>query len=186
MSGRWHVRPRTAAHAGAPWLVLRGAEREAVLWNGPVLELHARGPRRLGPDILAAPPDLDAMLARLRRGRPARAVGEALLDQRLVAGIGNMWMAEALWQASVSPWRTLGDVADDELPRRCWRRRRADARLGRRGRGPRTQRLPPRRAARARAAATRIRSRGPGRRQPDRVLVSRLPGRRGTRAGVVT
>jgi endonuclease-8 len=40
-----------------------------------------------------------------------------LLDQRLVAGIGNKWMAEALWEARVSPWRAVGGVEDAELRR---------------------------------------------------------------------
>jgi endonuclease VIII len=115
MRGRWQVRPRNGGSRGRPWLVLRGAEREAVLGNGPVLELHGRGTRRLGPDILAVPPDFDAMLARFRLADQGRAVGEALLDQRLVAGIGNLWKAEALWAARVSPWRKLVDVSDPEL-----------------------------------------------------------------------
>src|ERR671922_2196830 len=55
MSGRWQVRPRGAKLLGRPWLILRGGEREAILWNGPVLELDERAVRRLGPDILAAP-----------------------------------------------------------------------------------------------------------------------------------
>ncbi len=116
MSGRWSVRPRDARpySSGRPWLVLRGSEREAVLWNGPVLELDDRGLRRLGPDILARPPDLETMLANFRRNA-ARTIGEALLDQRNVAGIGNAWKAEALWEARVSPWRRVGDVSDDEL-----------------------------------------------------------------------
>jgi endonuclease-8 len=38
-----------------------------------------------------------------------------LLDQRNVAGIGNLWKAEALWEARVSPWRRVGDVSDEEL-----------------------------------------------------------------------
>ena len=116
MSGRWRVERRGARRTGRPWLVLRGDEHEAVLWNGPVLELErdARRIAGLGPDILASPPDFDAMLARLR-AQPQRAVGDALLDQRLVAGIGNMWKAEALWQARVSPWRTLADISDEEL-----------------------------------------------------------------------
>src|SRR5215207_8897019 len=42
MSGRWRVEPRGRSRTGRPWLVLRGAEREAVLWNGPVLELTSR------------------------------------------------------------------------------------------------------------------------------------------------
>jgi endonuclease-8 len=117
MNGRWRVGKRGAIRTGRPWLVLRGAEHEAVLWNGPVLELQrARASvGRLGPDILAEPPDLDAMLARLRRADQSREVGDALLDQRLVAGIGNMWKAECLWAVRVSPWRTLGDVTDEEL-----------------------------------------------------------------------
>ena len=114
MSGRWSVVRRGAARSGRPWLVLRGREREAVLWNGPVLELHARSLRRLGPDILAEPPDYPRMLANLRR-HPATAVGEALLDQRLVAGIGNVWKAESLWRARVSPWRPLGELSDEQL-----------------------------------------------------------------------
>jgi endonuclease-8 len=115
MRGRWFVRPRGSPIFGRPWLVLRGDRLEAVQVNGPVLELHQRAVRRLGPDILARPPDLDTMVARLRGQHPTRAVGDALLDQRLVAGIGNMWKAEALWRAGVSPWRALGEVGDDEL-----------------------------------------------------------------------
>jgi endonuclease-8 len=55
------------------------------------------------------------MLGRLRAESSSRAVGDALLDQRLVAGIGNLWKAEALWEARVSPWRQLVAVSDDEL-----------------------------------------------------------------------
>jgi endonuclease-8 len=114
MSGRWQVRARGSKLFGRPWLVLRGAEREAVLWNGPVLELDDRAIRRLGPDILDQPPNLAALIANLPR-EPPRSVGHALLDQRLVAGIGNVWKAEALWVARVSPWRPLGEVSDEEL-----------------------------------------------------------------------
>jgi len=115
MSGSWRVVPRGARRAGRPWLVLRGAEREAVLWQGPVLELHARGLARLGPDILAEPPDFERMLSALRSDDPDRALGDALLDQRLVAGIGNVWRAEALWEARVSPWGRVRDVSEEEL-----------------------------------------------------------------------
>jgi endonuclease-8 len=114
MSGRWQVRQRGSRLFGRPWLVLRGAEREAVLWNGPVLELDDGAVRRLGPDILAEPPDFETMIRNLRRD-PAREIGDALLDQRAVAGIGNVWKAEALWEARVSPWRKLDDVSGDEL-----------------------------------------------------------------------
>lgn len=114
ISGRWSLRPRGQARAGTPWLVLRGDEVEGVLWNGPVLELHTRALERLGPDILERPPQIDAMLTRLRASDGTRWFGEALLDQDLVAGIGNMWLAETLWQVRLSPWRRLRDVSDDE------------------------------------------------------------------------
>ncbi len=82
MSGRWTVRPRGQAARGTPWLVLRGARAEGVLWNGPVLELHTRALARLGPDILERPPRIDAMLARLRAADATRWFGESLLDQQ--------------------------------------------------------------------------------------------------------
>jgi endonuclease VIII len=114
MSGRWQVRAKGSRLIGRPWLILRGAEREALLWNGPVLELDDRAIRGLGPDILDDSPDFERMIANLRRD-PRSALGDALLDQRLVAGIGNLWKAEALWEARVSPWRPLADISDDEL-----------------------------------------------------------------------
>ncbi len=117
MTGRWQVVKEGSRRAGSPWLVLRGGGHEAVLWNGPVLELSARGALRLGPDILADPPDHQRMVANLRREHRARQLGDALLDQRLVAGIGNIWKAESLWHAHVSPWQRLGGVTDDELRR---------------------------------------------------------------------
>jgi endonuclease VIII len=116
MNGRWRVEPRGTPRNGKPWLVLRGAEQEGVLWNGAVLELvGARGAPRLGPDILGEPPDFETMSARLRSESQEREIGDALLDQRLVSGIGNLWRAEALWEARVSPWRRLGEVADEDL-----------------------------------------------------------------------
>jgi endonuclease-8 len=117
MSGRWSFRPRGEARAGKPWLVLRGAEVEGVLWNGPVLELHTRALARLGPDILERPPRIDAMLERIRGADQTRWFGETLLDQSLVAGIGNMWLAEALWEAELSPWRRLRDVPEADRRR---------------------------------------------------------------------
>jgi endonuclease VIII len=115
MRGRWHVQPAGERIFGKPWLVLRGGDYEAVQRNGPVLELSARRVAGLGPDIMLDPPDLDGMVARLRATDPGREVGEALLDQRLIAGIGNLWRAEALFQARISPWLELRDVSDEEL-----------------------------------------------------------------------
>ena len=115
MRGRWQVRPRGEPLRGRPWLVLASPTHEALLWNGPVLELTRRSPLRLGPDILADPPDLPGMVAGLRRADQRRELGEALLDQRLVAGIGNVWRAEAVWRARVSPWQRLGAVSEGDL-----------------------------------------------------------------------
>jgi endonuclease-8 len=120
MRGRWRVEVAGREPQGKPWLVLRGSERQAVLWNGPVLELTRGGAPavvRLGPDVMAEPPDLEGMVARLRGTSQSRQVGEALLDQRLVAGIGNMWKAETLFAAETSPWRRLEELDDPALRR---------------------------------------------------------------------
>ncbi|MBA2615311.1 MAG: DNA glycosylase [Actinobacteria bacterium] len=119
MTGRWGIRPSGADVRGRPWLVLRGREHQGVLWNGAVLQLARRHPQveRLGPDVMLDPPDLDGMVARLRATDKEREVGDALLDQRLVAGIGNMWKAEGLFLAGQSPWSRLHEVSDEELRR---------------------------------------------------------------------
>jgi endonuclease-8 len=114
MSGRWRVLGRDAAVFGTPWLVMRGEQHAGVLWGGPVLEIDRGVALRLGPDILADPPDYATMLARIRRENE-RELGDALLDQRLVAGIGNVWKVESLWAVRVSPWRRLSGVSDEEL-----------------------------------------------------------------------
>jgi endonuclease-8 len=112
MTGKWSIRARGAQPRGRPWLLLRGSDQEGVLWGGPVLELHARALAGLGPDILAKPPDVGAMLGRLRRADPGRTFGETLLDQSLVAGIGNIWCSETLWEVRLSPWAHLGEVPE--------------------------------------------------------------------------
>src|SRR5215470_1149447 len=114
MNGRWRI-ARRGTTRGRPWLVLRGGAWEATQWNGPVLTLERRPLRRLGPDLLADDTDVDEVVRRVRREAPARLVGEALVDQRVVAGIGNMWLAETLWQARVSPWSRLAGVTDEEF-----------------------------------------------------------------------
>jgi endonuclease-8 len=160
MSGSWRVLGRDQPVLGRPWLVLRGAERQAILRGGSVLELTDRAVRRLGPDILATPPDVEAMLANLRAADPALAVGEALLDQRLVAGIGNVWRTEALWRAHVSPWLPLGQATDEELRDAL---EQAAALMARSLEGDRGGRAVYRRAGRScPRCGTRIRSRGQG------------------------
>jgi endonuclease-8 len=116
MSGRWRVEPVGApAWRGKPWLVLRASGWEATQWGGPELELGDRRTGALGPDLVAAGTDVGDVLRAVREADPRRLLGDALLDQRIVAGIGNMWLSESLWSARVSPWRALGDVRDAEL-----------------------------------------------------------------------
>jgi len=67
---------------------------------------------RLGPDILAEEFDVAAFLRRLRSDDQTRGLGEALLDQRNLAGIGNLYKAEVLFLRGVDPWRPVGEVAD--------------------------------------------------------------------------
>jgi endonuclease VIII len=115
MKGRWQVLPAGTELHGRPWLVLRGERLQGVLWNGPVLELGAPRVGHLGPDVMDDPPEVDEMLRRFRATDQSREVGEALLDQRLVAGIGNLWKAEGLHDARLSPWARLSGLSDDRL-----------------------------------------------------------------------
>jgi endonuclease-8 len=125
MSGSWRVyrvgdpwrrSPRRA------WLVMVAAGHEIVEFDGPLLELLTDGRTRfdqrlaaLGPDVLADEFDMGRFLRGLRADDQARPVGDALLDQRTVAGIGNIWKAEGCWDARVDPWRPLHSVSDDEV-----------------------------------------------------------------------
>jgi endonuclease VIII len=113
---RWRRSPRRA------WLVIRTREHEVVQFGGPVLELMTEGRTRfdqrlavLGPDVLAGELDERAALRNLRDDDQSRGLGDALLDQRNVAGIGNVWKAESCYAAGLDPWRRLRDVSDDEL-----------------------------------------------------------------------
>src|SRR5918996_1551619 len=158
MKGRWRVQRRGAGVFGTPWLALRTSELEALQFNGPVLELGKEP--RVGPDVLAPDPDLEAMVARLRAADQTLLLGEALQRQRLVAGIGNMWMAETLWEARLSPWRRLGETTDEELRRALTT---AAALMHGRLEGARRPRQAYRRAGRpCRRCGTAIRSRGQG------------------------
>jgi endonuclease VIII len=115
MSGRWFVQAADMPVRGTPWLVLRAGDWQAVQVNGPVLEVGTAKLARLGPDVLDDPPDIDGMIERFRRADQNRELGDALLDQAFVAGIGNKWKAEALFEAQTSPWKRLRAVEDDEL-----------------------------------------------------------------------
>ena len=115
MTGRWRVDPRGRTLRGRPWLVLRGRAWEATQWNGPVLALGDAPTGRVGPDLLAPQTEPSTLVPRIRRVDQSRLLGEVLVDQRVVAGIGNMWLAETLWHARLSPWAEVGDVDDADL-----------------------------------------------------------------------
>jgi endonuclease-8 len=124
MTGSWGVYApgrRWRRSARRAWLVLEREGTEVVQFDGPVLELltdsRTRFDRRLamlGPDILAPEFDGPRYLARLRGDDPTRGIGDALLDQRTVAGIGNLWKSEGLFDAAIDPWRRLADISDEE------------------------------------------------------------------------
>jgi endonuclease-8 len=112
---RWY-RARSRA-----WIVLRHGGHEVVEFDGPVLELltesRARFDQRLaglGPDVLAAEFDGPRFLRSLRHDDPTRTIGDALLDQRNIAGIGNIWKSEGCWEAGVDPWRPVRSVGGDD------------------------------------------------------------------------
>ncbi len=124
MIGVWGVygpERRWGRSARRAWLVLSRAGYDVVQFDGPLLELITEGRRRfdqrlaaLGPDVLAVEFDRELFLRRLRADDPTRPFGDALLDQRNVAGIGNIWKAEGCWEAEIDPWRALGQVSDAE------------------------------------------------------------------------
>ncbi len=123
MNGRWWIGPAGAALRGRPWLVLRGRTLEATQWRGTTLTLDDGRAARLGPDLLADETDVAEVTRRVVASDPFRLLGEALLDQRLVAGIGNMWLAELLWHGRLSPWSRVGAVDDASLaPALAWAR----------------------------------------------------------------
>jgi endonuclease-8 len=123
MSGSWRVLDRGAAwrRSRSAWLRICRGDREVLQFNGPVLELMTDSRTRLdqriaalGPDILAPELDEAAFLRRLRGDDPTRPIGDALLDQRTIAGIGNLWKVEGCFAAGIDPWRRAGDVTDEE------------------------------------------------------------------------
>jgi endonuclease-8 len=125
MTGSWSVYRRGQRWRRAPrraWLVLRAGGQEVVQFDGPVLELMTDSRTRfdqrisgLGPDVLGEHFDAARFLQRLREDDPTRPIGDALLDQRTLAGIGNLWKAESCWAAGVDPWRATAQVGDEEV-----------------------------------------------------------------------
>jgi endonuclease VIII len=115
MVGRWRVVPVGAAAHGRPWLVLRGLTHEARLSNGSTLRIFRGGALGLGPDLLAETTEVAALAQRILGASPERLLGDVLLDQRVVAGIGNLWLAELLWHGRLSPWAPVAAVEAEAL-----------------------------------------------------------------------
>ncbi len=124
MSGSWHIyRP------GEKWqrprqdmrIVLATADIEAVGFNVPIAEFHTaeslarrRGFNQLGPDLLGTELNVADVIARLQR-RPDMTIGEALLSQSVLAGIGNVYKSETCFVCRVNPFRVVSSVTQDEL-----------------------------------------------------------------------
>jgi endonuclease-8 len=126
MHGSWHVyargeRWRKPRHAA--WAVLRGERDEAVQFGGPTLRILRTSALRLDPQLARLGPDLlapgfePADSIPLLRAAGDRTLGDLLLDQGRVAGIGNIFKSEACFVARVDPWRPVGELNDAELGR---------------------------------------------------------------------
>jgi endonuclease VIII len=120
MEGNWRV----SAAAGYALrdhrirLILANEQWEAVGYLLGTVEVirtsrEDQAVGHLGPDLLGPGFDVDEAVRRLSSD-PDRTIGEALLDQRNVAGIGTIYRAETLFPCGVSPWRKVRDVS--ELP----------------------------------------------------------------------
>lgn len=126
MYGTWRIyapgQPWTRAERDAR-LVLEVIDAVVVNFSAPVIELieeralafHAPV-ANLGPDLLSDEFDFDAALARLRDpSRAALTIGDAIMDQRAFAGVGNIWKNESLFHSRVNPWRLVRDLDDETL-----------------------------------------------------------------------
>ena len=121
MNGRWRIRAEGGDPYASPWLVLGAGPVRAAQVGGKLLRLVSESRARndpgllqLGPDPLRPDFDPDEALARLCSD-PRREVGDALLDQRIIAGVGNAIRNEALFRARVSPWRRIAATSGTEL-----------------------------------------------------------------------
>jgi endonuclease-8 len=121
MDGTWHLYGAGERWGGGPdhqvRVVLEVPGRVAVGYRLPVVELlptteESRAVGHLGPDLLAAEWDRLAHDEAVRRlaADPDREIGVALLDQRNLAGLGNLYRLEVLFLRGVNPWRFVRDV----------------------------------------------------------------------------
>jgi endonuclease-8 len=120
MDGSWHLYPDGQRWRGGAEhqirVVLRADGIAAVGYRLPVVALIRTAEEdaavgHLGPDLLDPEVDLGDAVRRLSRD-PGRPVGEAILDQRNVAGIGNLYRTESLFLAGVTPFTPIGRLAE--------------------------------------------------------------------------
>jgi len=145
MKGAWHVYPRRARWRrprGSAWLILSTRSNHAAQFGGPTLALMsgrelARHPTlaQLGPDILGEDFTVERGVEALRSGGAEHQLGEALLDQRLICGVGNVYKSEGCFVAEIDPWRLMGELSDADLAR-VVEETRALMRTGLEGRRP--------------------------------------------------
>src|SRR5271166_4375517 len=118
MDGDWRIRPAAEQIRDSHRirLLLANEDWQAMGYQLGVVELirtseESRVTGHLGPDLLG--PDWDgAEAVRRLSAEPDRPIGEALLDQRNLAGIGNVYKAEVLFLRGIDPWRPAGTVPD--------------------------------------------------------------------------
>jgi endonuclease VIII len=118
MEGSWRVRPAAerVRDSHRIRLLLANEKWQAVGYQLGVVELlptaeEERVTGHLGPDLLGSGWDSAEAVRRLT-AEPERPIGEALLDQRNLAGIGNLYKAEVLFLRGIEPWRAVGSVSD--------------------------------------------------------------------------
>jgi formamidopyrimidine-DNA glycosylase len=120
MRGAWHLYRLSERWRRPDWQVKAVIETEdavAVCFSAPLIEVvrgEGTGLDHLGPDILGegwSAPDV----VRHARAMDSVAVGELLLDQRVTAGVGNVYRCEALWQCRINPWTPTGELDDEQL-----------------------------------------------------------------------
>jgi endonuclease VIII len=140
MHGSWHrYRPgeRWRRPPSRARLVIEVPGSVAVCFDAPTVELFEQRAEplhpslaRLGPDVLREPFDTGEAVRRLRDPmRAGASISTALLDQRALAGIGNEYRNQLLWEAAISPRRLTRDV-DETTLRRLVERARALLREG--------------------------------------------------------
>ncbi len=124
MNGRWFISADGRLPYGKPWLRLASGRGIASQNGGKLLRVVSEsrmrndpGLRRLGPDPLRPGFEVAAACQRMRRLGGSREIGDALLDQEIIGGIGNAIRNEALFRARISPWRKVVDLSEEELER---------------------------------------------------------------------